>query len=306
MNLQTLELFCEIVRRQSFSRAARALEISQPAASQLIAHLEREIGFRLIDRGRRPLTTTPEGERYYEGCQDLVYRHRRLLDEVRRGAAERTEAVRVAAIYSVGLHTLSGSIQAFMSRYAGATVRLEYCHPSKVNAAVLDGEVDLGVTSYPHANRDLVVRPWVEEAMVFACPPEHRLAARRMMRLKDLDGERFVAFDPDLPIRRKIDQAFRAQHVRVSVLSEFDNVETIKQAVEVSQAVTILPAPSIERELQRGTLATVPVADLDLRRPVGIIHRRRQTLTRTARQFLDSLIGDTDAARPADGADVAG
>ena len=103
LNLQALEVFCEVVRRQSFSRGAATCGISQSAASQLVAHLEEELGFQLIDRRHRPLEPTAEGTRYHEGCQELLYNHRALLDEIRRHQKALADTVRVASIYSAGL-----------------------------------------------------------------------------------------------------------------------------------------------------------------------------------------------------------
>jgi DNA-binding transcriptional LysR family regulator len=293
LNLQALEVFCEVVRRQSFSRGAATCGISQSAASQLVAHLEEELGFQLIDRRHRPLQTTVEGARYFAGCQELLHHHRALLDEIRRHQKALSDTVRVASIYSAGLHTLSQYLGRFMSRYPGATVRLEYFHPSKVHAVVLDEEADIGVTSYPKPNRQLCVIPWVEERMVLACPPGHRLSRLTSMRLEQLEGESFVAFDHELKIRQEIDRTLRKHHVGVKIVSEFDNIETIKHALEISRAVSILPHPSIEREVHRGTLVEVVIEDIDLRRPVGIIHKRGKKLTLTAQQFISSLVEDS-------------
>lgn len=295
MNLQALEVFCEVVRRQSFSRGAAAFGVSQSAASQLVAHLEEELGFKLIDRRHRPLEPTSEGAKYYEGCQELLYKHRALLDEIHRHQKALADTVRVASIYSAGLHTLSGYIGRFMRRHEGATVRLEYFHPSKVHTVVLDDEADIGVTSYPRPNRQLCVIPWVEEAMVLACPVNHRLSRLKTMPLELLEGESFVAFDRELKIRREIDRTLKKHHVSVKIVSEFDNIETIKQALEISRAVSILPHPSIEREVQRETLAEVEIEDIDLRRPVGIIHKRGNKLTPTAQRFVSSLVGEAPA-----------
>lgn len=292
MNLQALEVFCEVLRKQSFSRGAAVFGISQSAASQLVAHLEEELGFSLINRSQRPLVPTPEGQLYFGGLQELLHRHRMLLDEIRRSHESVADTVRVASIYSVGLHSLSGYIHRFMARHSGATVRLEYFHPNKVLAAVLSDEVDLGVTSYAQPHRQLEVIPWMEEEMVVACPPDHRLARAAALRLEELSGENFVAFDRELRIRREIDRRMKQCHVAVNIVSEFDNIETIKQALEISRSLTILPAPSIEREVARGTLVEVKLSDIGLRRPVGIIHKRRKKLTLTAERFIAALVDE--------------
>ncbi len=289
MNFQALEVFCAVLRRQSFSQGAAAVGISQPAASQLVAHLESELGFQLIDRTRRPLRPTPEGAQYFDGCQRLLYEHRTLLDEIRRQHKALVGTVRVASIYSVGLHTLSRYIQAFMTENAGATIRLEYLLPGRVYSAVLDDETDFGVVSYPKSHRHLELLPWLEETMVVVCPPGHPFAGRENVSVRNLDGERMVGFDRELRIRHEIDRTLKGRHVAMDVVSEFDNIETIKQALEISSAISILPRPSVEREVQRGMLFEVSISDCEFRRPVGIIRKRRKKLTPTTEQFIASL-----------------
>lgn len=289
VNLHALEVFCEILRLQSFSRGAASFGISQSAASQLVAHLEGELGFQLIDRKRRPLVPTTEGNVYYSGCRELLQRHRTILDEIERLQKGVAGTIRVASIYSVGLHTLSRYIRRFMTQFLGSRVHLEYFHPSKVYSAVLNDEADLGVISYPKPNRNLRVTPWLEEEMVLACPQGHPLASRRSMRLEDLEGHKFVAFDRELQIRREIDRALKHRRIRVEVVSEFDNIETIKQALEIAEAVSILPRPSIEREVERGTLVEVVFEGGGLSRPVGIIQKRHRTMSATTEQFVATL-----------------
>ena len=290
ITFNALEVFCEVVRRQSFSRGGEAFGISQSAASQLVAHLETEVGVELINRTSRPLAPTPEGRTYYLGSVELLQRHRALVDETRRNQDALVGTVRVASIYSVGLHTISRYLQEFMSEHRGSTVRLEYLHPRQVYAEVLHGVVDLGVVSYPQPQRGVSVTRWLEETMVVVCGPEHRLALRTAIRLEELDREKFVAFDADLNIRREIDRVLRNLHADVDIVSEFDNIETIKQALEISRAVSILPQPSIEREVERGTLSEVRIEGIELTRPLGIVTKRQRALPRTAKLFIDILL----------------
>ena len=289
VNLQAMEVFCEVVRLRSFSRGAAAFGLTQSAASQIVAHLEETTGAHLIDRGPRPLQPTNEGESYYRGCLQLLHGHRSLVERLERQHGGVAGSVHVVSVYSVGLYTLNLAVQRFMRQNAGATVRLEYYHPLKVYGAVLGEEAEVGVVSYPRGGRQLEVVPWLEEAMALACPPGHPLAGSTDISIRDLDGHRFVAFDADLEIRRAIDRQFKHHHVDVEIVSEFDNVETIKQALEISGAVSVLPRPSFEREVERGTLIDIELKDVDLRRPVGVIHRKRRKLTPTAEQFVDSL-----------------
>ena len=292
MNLETLRLFCDVVRLRSFSRAAAAGGVSQSAASQAIQQLEGELDAPLLDRTRRPLEPTAEGRAFYEACRGLLAGFEKARADLAASRQRVEGTVRVAAIYSVGLHDMSRHMQPFMSAYPHVRVLLECLHPHKVVEAVLNDEADLGVLSYPAASRALQVLPLREEPMVVVTHPSHRLARRRRVSPADLDGERFVAFDHDLPIRRAIDRALKQHGVRVDVAMEFDNVETIKQAIGIAAGISILPAPTVQKESEIKTLACADLALPGLVRPIAIIHRRGRHLTAAVSRFIAQLRED--------------
>jgi DNA-binding transcriptional LysR family regulator len=210
--------------------------------------------------------------------------------------------VGVAAIYS-GLHSMSRYVKAFEERYNRASVRLEYLHPKRVVERVSSGEAELGLLSYPKKWPDLTVRTWREEAMVLVVDPAHRLANRKSVPVSELAGEPFIAFDTELGIRRAIDRFLRRHEVEVEVVLEFDNIETIKRAIEVPTGVSILPEPSLAHEVKAGTLKAIAIEGLDpadrLTRPLAIIHRRQGSLERAAAKFLELLIGQDATAQSA-------
>jgi DNA-binding transcriptional LysR family regulator len=292
VNLDTLRLYCDVVRLRSFSRAAAASGVSQSAASQAIQQLEGELDATLLDRTRRPLEPTAEGRGFYEACRTLLAGFEKARADLAASQQRVEGTVRVAAIYSVGLHDMSRHMQPFMSAYPHVRVLLECLHPHKVVEAVLNDEADLGVLSYPATSRALEVLPLREEPMVVVTHPSHRLARRRRVGPADLDGERFVAFDHDLPIRRAIDRALKQHGVRVDVAMEFDNVETIKQAIGIAAGISILPSPTVQKESEIKTLATVDLALPGLVRPVAIIHRRGRHLTAAVSRFIAQLRDD--------------
>jgi DNA-binding transcriptional LysR family regulator len=289
MHIKSLKVYCDIVRHRSFSRAAQENDISQSGASQVVHQLEQRLGVKLIDRSKRPFVLTPEGEVYYEGCRALVERYNALEDKIRTLHEEVVGRVRVASIYSVGLHHMSRYVQDFISRYPKANVRLEYLHPHRVYDAVENDKADLGLVSYPRSSRTLCAIEWRDEPMVLVCAPGHRLAGRPIVSLSELTGERLVGFDEDLTIRHEIDRALALHGVEPNVVMEFDNVETIKRAIEIDAGVGLLPEPTVLREVAAGTLAMVRLDTDELIRPLGIIHRRGKELTSTARRFIDLL-----------------
>jgi len=298
VNLKSLKIFCDIVSRRSFSRAAEENGVSQSNASQVVGQLEARLGVQLIERSKRPLVPTREGQVFYDGCRKIVARYEALEDEVRSLHDQVAGRVRVAAIYSVGLHHMSRYLQEFMSQHPKANVRLEYLHPDRVLEAVESGEADVGVVSYPRSTRSIDAEPWREEPMVLVCAPGHRLAGRHDVPLDALHGLNVVGFDPDLVIRHEIDRVLATRGIEPDVVMEFDNIETIKRAIEIDAGVALLPEPTVVREVAAGTLATVRIADEELVRPLGIISARGRPLSATVRRFIELLRGharDTEA-----------
>ena len=299
MHLETLKLYCDVVRLRSFSRGAAQNFVSQSAASQAVQQLETHLGVPLIDRTKRPFLVTREGEAFYTAARGILDAWNKAKGEVAAVKARVDGTVRVAAIYSVGLHDVSRPMQQFMSLYPQAHVQLECLHPHKVVEAVLTGEADIGIMSYPPPDRALSVVRLREEPMALVCHPNHRLARRRMVMPAELAGEAFVAFDPGLTIRKAIDRALRAHNVRVNIVMEFDNIETIKQAIIIDAGVSILPRHTVQKEASIKALATVEVAMPDLVRPVGIVHHRQKPLTPTAERFVQMLQEASEAPRVA-------
>jgi DNA-binding transcriptional LysR family regulator len=289
MHLKSLKVFCDVVGRRSFSRAAEENGISQSGASQVVNQLERHLGTKLIDRSKRPFSLTAEGEIYYTGCRKLVERYFSLEERIRTLHDEVAGRVRVASIYSVGLHHMNRYLHEFLSQYPKANVRLEYLHPHRVYEAVENDQADLGLVSYPKASRTIKAIGWRQEPMVLVCAPAHRFAKRQRVSLEEVAGEPIVGFDADLTIRREIDRVLYEYRDELRMVMEFDNIETIKRAVEIDAGVSLLPAPTVVREVAAGSLVAVPLSSDELVRPLGIIHRRGRDLGVTARRFIELL-----------------
>jgi DNA-binding transcriptional LysR family regulator len=305
VHLETLRLYCDVVRLRSFSRGAEENFVSQSAASQAVQQLETHLGVALIDRTKRPFVVTPEGEAFFAAARRIVEAWDAAKNEVAAVKVRVDGTVRVAAIYSVGLHDVSRPMQQFMSLYPEARVQLECLHPHKVVEAVVTGQADIGIMSYPPADRALRVVPLREEPMALVCHPNHRLARRRVVMPAELNGEAFVAFDAGLTIRKAIDRTLRQHNVRVNIVMEFDNIETIKQAIIIAAGVGILPRHTVQKEASIRTLAIVEVGVPGLVRPVGIVHHRQKPLTPTAARFVQMLqtpAGEPPAAAGAVGA----
>jgi DNA-binding transcriptional LysR family regulator len=288
VDLSQLQLFKDIVQNRSISRGAALNGVTQSAASQTVQELERLLGTQLLDRSRRPLDVLPAGKAFYEFGRDVLRRQQQFYAELEEIRGSAGGALKIAAIYSVGLSEMSKLEEEFHRRLPAAQLEVAYLRPEKVYQAVADDRVDLGLVSYPEATRDVVALPWRNEEMVVACGAGHRLSGCSSLTPGELDGIEFIAFDEDLPISRDIERFLKEHGVKVQVVMRFDNIQSMKEALRMGSAVSILPAPMLESDVAEGRLKTISLS-APLFRPLGIIHRRRRSFQRAAQVFLDLL-----------------
>jgi len=289
------KLFRDVAHARSLSRAAAMNGISQSAATQHIQELEKRLGVQLLDRSTRPLGVTPGGKLYAELCRDVLRREEDFavaLDEIK---AEAEGTVRVASIYSIGLSDMPRLREEFLRACPGAQLHIEYLRPDKVYEAVLQGQADLGFISYPEHRRGLTVIPWRDERMTVAVYPSHPLAAFEILLPADLDGQDFIAFDEEVIIRRELDRFFRDHGVSISVVMQFDNIQSIKEAVVLGSGISILPERTMQAEVEQNRLVSIPLHAPELVRPTGIIHRRKKKLTRAGREFMNLVVATEGA-----------
>jgi len=293
MHLETLQTFCDVVKLGSLSLAARRNRVTQSAVSQQLRALEQRYGRKLVDRAPRTAARPTEvGLVLYRELEPLLASFADLERRVRARSSVIEGNVRVATVYSVGLHTLPPALKVFLQKHREVSVRLEYRRTDQIYAACISGELDFGVVALPARRAQLVNTPLGEDDLVLVLPPDHPLARQKKVSLHALRGVPFVAFDRDIPTRRWVDKALRRERVSVDYVMDLDNIETIKRSVEAGLGVSILPAQALVNEIRAGTLVTRPLKEGPLRRPIAAIHRRGRELSAAARALLESFAAD--------------
>ncbi len=291
MHLETLKTYCDLIETGSFSKAAALNYITQSAVSQQVQALERKFERKLIERGRRRgVTPTEAGRLLYGECKEIVERYQALENSLKADAEQMTGTVRIATVYSVGLHELPPYIKQFIRAYPQVKVHVEYSRTNKVYEFCLNNSIDFGIVACPTARPQVEIIPVRDDDLVLVCSPEHELASRNRISLKRLGKEPFIGFERDIPTRKLIDQILKKYDVSVTYAMEFDNIETIKRSVEVGIGVSILPESAVLNEVRSGMLVALSFNEGNFSRPIGIIHLKGKVLSAPARKFTEQLI----------------
>lgn len=295
----TLRLFCDVVETESFSRAAERNYISQSAVSQRIRSLEAELGQSLLERGKgqSKILATDAGIILYEGAI-IILREVVELETRLNGLSEQiVGTVKVATVYSVGLHALPGRLKPFLATYPQVNVHLEYSQTLKIYQDVLCGAIDVGIVACPTPKKGVHIEPFGEENIALICALEHPLAIRKEASLSDLDGLPFIGFTADIPTRRLIDDRLQSAGVKVRVVHAFDNIETIKNLVEIGSGVSLLPEDTVRVEVREGELAMVPLSAASaFKRPLGLLVKQSGALRPAVKAFCEAMKMNSDSA----------
>ena len=289
MHIETLKIFCDLVELQSFSKTANRHLLSQSAISQQLAQLELVHKFQLINRGKRPFELTDAGQHFYKAAKDILDRYEQLKSQLNALKTSGGGRINIAAIFSIGMHTLQPYVKKFMVRYPNINVHIGYLDADKIYQMVLSGEVDIGLVAIPKRDKRLEVYDFESEPLVLVCSPRHLLADEPQVDIHNVQFERFIAFEQGIPTRSWIDSVLHRYNIIVRPVMEFDNIETIKRAVEINTGISILPHPAIIQEVSAGTLKAISFSSEEFVRPTGIIVRKNKILGIAGRYFIELL-----------------
>jgi len=289
MQIESLKVFCDLAETESFTKAAQINKVTQSAVSQQISSLERLFKSLLIERSKKHFRLTREGQVLYDYSKQVIQTYDALHHKLQEIKEIISGTIRVATIYSVGLHDLPPYLKKFLKSYPTVNVHVEYRRANQVYEDVIGNVVDLGLVAYPVRDSKLELYPLRRDPLVLICHPQHPFAKNKGIRLKALSGQKFIGFEPDIPTRKALDKILKDHAVQVQHVMEFDNIETVKRAVEIDAGVAIVPQGTVVQEVAKQTLAQVALDDGEFFRPLAAIYKKNKVLSPAMKEFLGVL-----------------
>ena len=289
MHIENFKIFSDLVESESFSRAAKLNGITQSAVSQQLRAMEKHLNILIIDRSQKQFRLTREGQKLYKSAKEILYLYDKLNSELQEMKKVISGTIHISTVYSIGLHELPPYVKAFLTKYPEVNVRVEYRRASNVYEDILTNSIDLGLVAYPQKYKQLEVIPFHDDILVLVVSPEHPLAKRKTVDIEEIAGLKFVGFEPDIPTRKATDALFREENIDVEPVMEFDNVETVKRAVEINAGIAILPQTTVTREEAQGLLKVLKFKNRTYKRPLALIHRKGRVLTPAMKKLIDLL-----------------
>ena len=289
MQIESLKLFCDLAETTSFTKAAKINGVTQSAVSQQISSLETKFDAVLIERSKKKFTLTKEGNTLYKYSKQIVQTYDELRHKIQEIQNVVTGTIKVVTIYSIGLHELPPYLKKFLKKHPTVNVSVEYRRATQLYEDIVTGMADIGLVAYPQKDPRLQVTSLAEDMLVLICHPDHPLAQQPKVKLSEIASHKFIAFEPDIPTRRAIDKILRDRNVEVDHAMEFDNIETVKRAVEIDAGISIVPRSPVAQEVAKKTIAMVEIEDEQFYRPLAAVHKKSKVLSPAMKEFLALL-----------------
>ncbi|MGB0586916.1 MAG: LysR family transcriptional regulator [Limisphaerales bacterium] len=289
MQIESLKVFCDLAETTSFTKAAQINGVTQSAVSQQISSLETKFAGALIERSKKRFTLTKEGETLYKYSKQIVQSYDELRHKIQEIQNVVTGTIKVVTIYSIGLHELPPYLKKFLKKHPTVNVSVEYRRATQLYEDIISGMADIGLVAYPQKDPRLHVTSLAEDMLVLICHPDHPLAQKPKVKLSEIASHKFIAFEPDIPTRRAIDKILRDRNVEVDHAMEFDNIETVKRAVEIDAGISIVPRSPVAQEVTKKTIAMVEIEDEQFYRPLAAVHKKSKVLSPAMKEFLALL-----------------
>ena len=288
-HLRTLQA---IARHGSFSRAAQALNLTQPAVSMQVRHLEQSLGLPLLERVGKRAFPTRAGE-------VLLAHADRALRELETGVERVQELrgvvagrVRLGTSASISIYLLPPALRRFRARYPDTELVIVTGNAVEITRAVVANELDVGIVSLPVRDRELAVTPFFRDELVAIAPRESAWRRVKSVDATTLTGESLILFEAGATLRRIIDGWFHKAGVAPRSPMELGNTEAIKKLVEAGLGLSVTSWFSVKDEVRQGVLTAIRLTP-PLERQIGLVRRRDKPKT----PALDAFVAGLDDLR---------
>ncbi len=297
MDFDQLEIFLEVARLSSFSRAAEKRFRTQPAISSQIRALEEEVGARLLDRSGGRVSLTAAGKLFVKYAEETLAERKAILTAIAETERIPRGQIVVGANEGTCLHILPEVFAQFKRDYPDEAVSIKRADYAKILESIVESQVDFGVVSLPVNDNRLQCVPIHRDELVVITPPRHPLSSRKSVTVAEVAAYRLVVPKAG-HTRDALESLFYERQLKPHFAMELDSSELLKRFVAADVGIGFIARSNIEEDIRANALAAVPLSDAQIRRDLALVYRKDRTLSRAAKAFMDAAVKQNNAAAP--------
>lgn len=293
LTLRQLQCFAAVARNLSYTRAADELHLTQPAVSMQVRQLEQQTGVRVTEQLGKQIHLTEAGEEVYRYARSILQQVEEMDDVLNRIKGLTGGRLKIAAISSAN-YFAPKLLGTFQQRFPDIGVSMDVTNQTSVLRQVVDNEVDMAIMGQPPKDSVLDAIPFMENPLVVVAPPNHRLAGKKNIPLKELEKEVFLTREPGSGTRGAMQRFFRQHKLKLTTGMEMGSLSAIKQSVQAELGLGLLQKGAIEVELMLERLVMLDFKDFPIQRHWYVVLHKGKRLSVAADAFKLLLINEAD------------
>jgi DNA-binding transcriptional LysR family regulator len=297
LDLHKCHIFYTVARLQSFTRAAQALNMTQPTVSQQVAALEASLNVDLLERSTRHLRLTEAGEVLYRYTEQLITLSTEALDAVRTAAGVAGQTLKLGVGHTLATYLLPGTLRRYRSQYPEDRVRLSVGNTGELLELLASGAIDVALVGSPAEHAEIITEPFMRDRLVVIVGSDDLWADREAAALDNLRERLLLTREPGSALYRTIAQLMGESYLTGESVMLLGETEAIKRSVELGLGVALIQGIAIEREVESGTLKALALVEADDSRTYLIATRKRANLNAAAERFITILRETTEDGR---------
>lgn len=295
ITLQQMETLIYLVEEGSFSRAARKMFLTQPSLTKHIKNLEESVDARIINRGGRGISLTPEGNILYDYAKRILKLRDDAREKILRIKENESGNIFISASTIPATYILPGLLSDFKKVYPDIRIYIQVNDSEETLQMVLDNQAEIGFIGKKASNKRLNIERLWQDRLVLAVPFDHPWHKKRYVTIDEVSKTPFIIRERGSATRESLDE-YLCQNTDISlsrfnVVCEMGSSEAVKEAIMAGLGVSILSVYAISRELKDGRLIEIPIKDCDIQRHFYLIYRKQFSLMHYHRLFLEFVKG---------------
>lgn len=289
LNQQKLYVFAEVFKKNSISKAAEALKMTQPAVSTIIKQISTHYQVKLFDVINKQLSATPAARLLFQEWQKLEVALTNLDQEMQNFLGGTSGDLKIAMVSSAK-YFIAEIIQNFLEKHPGIKFHCDIKRLEQISQLVEDNAVDIGIITDPERNTRLAQHKITDNSLIFIAHPKHHLSNKIPLSFGDIAGEAFITREQHAAITQSLLQLFDQHHTNLNILFEIDSTEAVKQSVIAGIGIALVPKLAVINELQAGLVRELHVENVDLHNEWFIMTSKRLERLQIIQQFIEAVV----------------
>jgi DNA-binding transcriptional LysR family regulator len=295
MNIRTLKIFSDLVENANFSKTAKLNNVSQSAVSQKVRLLEERLNVNLLEKKQKSFQLTNEGAVFYRHAKLILSEYDAMLESLQNYDAKTPGGISLLVNYWIGSYIIPRYVREYFKTSKNFTLDINYGDYGNIQSANLDPRINLIILESPLYNEGFASELFTRDEFIMVCLAQSKFMDRRSFSLEHLDAQPLIGFTKNHPLRLIFEQGLERKISRPHYWMEFNQIELIKQAIEMHNGLAILPRSSIHLPREEHLFQILPLKDVHIAIPLYLIYQKTRKPNRAIEHFIAILKGKTSS-----------